>query len=281
MGETTTNLAVAGSGSQDLLEAIRVYWNAHIHDLEIARHPIGTKEFFEELAAYRFEKLAYLPLVVDFRAYTGKRLLEVGCGLGIDLVRFARHGAVVTGIDLAEESIRLARQHFAHHGVDADLRTMNGEALQFPDASFDVVYAHGVLQYTSDAQRMVREIYRVLKPGGEAILMVYNRYSWLNLLAALFGVALEHEDAPVLEKHSIGEFRALLRGFARVQIIPERFPVATRLHRGVKATVYNACFVGLFNRIPRALVRPFGWHLMAKAIESDDTRPSTVNPTGV
>jgi 2-polyprenyl-3-methyl-5-hydroxy-6-metoxy-1,4-benzoquinol methylase len=265
--ESNKNQAASGSDPQALLEAIRVYWNEHIHDLEIAQHPIGTLEFFAELAAYRFEKLAYLPQVVDFTAYKGERLLEVGCGLGIDLVRFARHGAVVTGIDLAEESIRLARQHFALNGLDAELRTMDGEHLQFHDAQFDVVYAHGVLQYTSDARRMVDEIHRVLKPGGEAILMVYNRYSWLNLLGYLFGVPLEHEDAPVLKKYSIREFRSLLRGFSRAQIIPERFPVKTRLHRGMKAVVYNTCFVGAFNLIPRAVVRPFGWHLMAKVIK--------------
>jgi 2-polyprenyl-3-methyl-5-hydroxy-6-metoxy-1,4-benzoquinol methylase len=266
-GECRIALAVSASDPQDLLEAIRVYWNAHIHDLAIAQHPIGTKEFFEELAVYRFEKLTYLPQVVDFGAYKGKRLLEVGCGLGIDLIRFARHGALATGIDLAEESIRLAREHFALNGLDAELRTMDGEHLQFRDGSFEVVYAHGVLQYTRDAQRMVDEIHRVLTPGGEAILMVYHRYSWLNLLAALCGVALEHEDAPVLKKYSIHDFRDLLRGFSRVQIIPERFPVKTRLHRGMKATLYNTCVVGAFDLLPRAIVRPFGWHLMAKAIK--------------
>jgi len=70
-----------------------------------------------------------------------------------------------------------------------------------------------------------------------------------------------------LKKYSIREFRDLLRGFAQVRIIPERFPVKTRLHRGLKAIVYNTCFVGTFNLIPRAMVRPFGWHLMAKAIK--------------
>lgn len=264
---TAANLAASGSGPPELLEAIRAYWNAHIHDIEIAQHPIGTKEFFEELAAYRFEKLAYLPQVVDFTAYKDKRLLEVGCGLGIDLVRFAKHGTVVIGIDLAEESIRLARNHFALNGLDGELRTMNGEDLEFRDGIFDVVYAHGVLQYTGNAGRMIRQIHRVLKSGGEAILMVYNRTSWLNLLCLLFGVPLEHEDAPVLNKYSIREFKNMLRGFSGVEIIPERFPVKTRLHRGVKATVYNTLFVGAFNLIPKAIVRPFGWHLMAKAIK--------------
>jgi ubiquinone/menaquinone biosynthesis C-methylase UbiE len=247
-------------------DAIRVYWNKHIHDLEIARHPVGSDKFFEELEDYRFDKLDYLTRVVDFSAYGGKRVLEVGCGIGIDLVRFASHGAMVTGIDLAEVAIELARKNFACHRVSGDFRTMDGENLQFPDHSFDLVYAHGVLQYANDPAGMIREIHRVLKPRGEAILMVYNRYSWLNALSKLFGVTLEHEDAPVLRKYSISEFRKMLSQFSRIEIIPERFPVRTRLHHGLKAKLYNTCFVDTFNLIPKAVVRPLGWHLMAKVV---------------
>lgn len=251
--------------NDSLLRAIRDYWNEHIHDLKIAKQPMGTAGFFQELAEYRFDKLRYLPQVVDFGAYKGKRLLEVGCGVGVDLVRFAKGGAIVTGVDLAERAIELAKQDFEHNGVIGDLRVMNGEALEFEDNQFDAVYAHGVIQYTADAQRMVDEVYRVLKPGGEATLMVYNKYSWLNLLSRLMNVPLEHEDAPVMTKHSIAELRSLLSCFSSVDIIPERFPVRTRLHRGFKAVVYNGFFVGLFNLIPRPLVRPTGWHLIAKA----------------
>jgi SAM-dependent methyltransferase len=261
-------VSTAGLGSSDdLIDAIRRYWNERIHDLEIARHPIGTKEFFEELAAYRYEKLDYLPRVIDFSAYRGKRLLEVGCGVGLDLIRFARHGAIVTGIDLAQVSIGLAKKNFAFHYVTGDLRVMNGEHLEFDDHSFDVAYAHGVLQYTGDIQRMIQEIKRVLKPGGQAILMVYNRYSWLNCLSKLLRVKLEHEDAPVLNTYSIPQFRKLLARFSRVEIIPERFPVPTRLHHGIKAAVYNGVFVSAFNLLPKPVIRPLGWHLMAKAIK--------------
>jgi hypothetical protein len=76
-------------------------------------------------------------------------------------------------------------------------------------------------------------------------------------------VGLEHEDAPVLRKYSIGEFRMLLSGFARVRIVAERFPVRSRLHKGWKGTLYNSLFVGTFNALPRAWVRRFGWHLLA------------------
>ena len=108
---------------------------------------------------------------------------------------------------------------------------------------------------------------RVLKRGGEAIFMVYNTYSWLYLLSKISGAALEHDDAPVFKTFSIDEFKRMLTGFSRVEIIPERFPVKTRLHKGLKAQVYNTCFVGAFNLIPRVLVRRFGWHIMAMVIK--------------
>jgi ubiquinone/menaquinone biosynthesis C-methylase UbiE len=174
-------------------------------------------------------------------------------------------GAIVTGVDIADVSIALARQNFDQLGLEADLDAMNGQDLQFDTDSFDVVYAHGVLQYTADANSMVRELYRVLRPGGEAIMMVYNRISWLNLLSKVMKVELEHEDAPVLKKYSIMEFRGMLTPFKTVRIVPERFPVRSRLHHGLKGTLYNNVFVDTFNLLPRRIVQPLGWHLMAFA----------------
>jgi ubiquinone/menaquinone biosynthesis C-methylase UbiE len=247
-----------------MIEEIRHYWNERIHDLEMTDKPVGTREFFDDLDEYRFDKLHYLPRLVNFAAYRGRTVLEVGCGIGTDLVRFARGGAIVTGVDLSQTAIELAKRNVELHGVTAaDLRVANGEALPFPDQSFDVVYGHGVVQYTADASQLVRECHRVLKPGGEAIFMVYNRVSWLNALSKVMKVALEHEDAPVLKKYSIAEFTALLAPFARVSIVPERFPVKSRLHKGWKGVAFNTLFVGTFNAVPRAWVRPLGWHLMA------------------
>lgn len=267
VAESNAEIPRTQDGKSTLLEEIRRYWNEHIHDLEIAKHPVGTKGFFDDLDEYRFDKLHYLPRIVNFDAYRGKRLLEVGCGVGIDLVKFAKGGAVVTGIDLAEKSIELAKKNFELNGVEGDLRIMNGENLEFDDNSFDVVYAHGVIQYTADSQAMIDEIYRVVKPGGEAIMMVYNKYSWLNFLSKLMKVELEHEDAPVLRKFSISEFKSMLSKFSKVEIIPERFPVKTRLHHGTKAMLYNSVFVEFFNAIPRPITRPLGWHIMAKGIK--------------
>ena len=251
----------------DLISRISSYWDEHIHDLAITTYPAGTPGFFRQLAEYRYDKLNYLARLVDFNGYREKALLEVGCGAGIDLVRFARGGATVTGIDLSKTAVDLANKNFEHNEQNADLRVMNGECMQFADNTFDVVYAHGVLQYTADTAKMIAEIHRVLKPGGTAILMVYNKHSWLNLMRNLTKVPLEHEDAPILKKFSVRELKRFLHPFQEYRIVPERFPVKTKLHSGWKAQLFNSVFVGTFNLLPKPWIKPFGWHLIAFAIK--------------
>jgi ubiquinone/menaquinone biosynthesis C-methylase UbiE len=245
------------------IEEVRAYWNTHIHDLEISRHPPGSREFFDDLDQYHFEKLHHLVRLVDFDGYGGRSVLDVGCGAAVDLARFAKGGAEVTGVDVAPSAIELARANFAQQGLRGHFEAANAEHLPFPDDRFDLVYAHGVVQYTAHPQRLIDECRRVLRPGGEAIIQAYNRFSWLNALSKLMNVGLEHESAPVLMKFSIGEFRRLLGGFTDVHIVPERFPVKSRLHGGWKGAIYNGLFVGSFNALPRPVVRRFGWHLLA------------------
>src|SRR4029077_6566394 len=125
----------------------RDYWNRHIHDLEITTHPVGSPGFFADLDQYHFEKLHRLLRLADIDGTQGRRVLEVGCGAGTDLVRFARGGAQVTGVDLSASSIALASRNFALEELHADLLVADGERLPFAGRSFDLVYAHGVVQY--------------------------------------------------------------------------------------------------------------------------------------
>jgi SAM-dependent methyltransferase len=243
--------------------AVRTYWNDHIHDLDVSSNLPGSREFFADLDQYHFEKLHHLPRLIDFGAYRGKKVLDVGCGAGTDLVRFAKGGAHVTGVDLSSSAIALAKENFAQQGLTADLREADGERLPFADDAFDLVFAHGVVQYTEHDTALVDECRRVLKPGGTAVFQVYNRVSWLNGLSKVMKVPLEHEDAPVLKRYSDAEFRGLLAGFRDVRIVEERFPVRSRLHGGWKGMLFNTFFVGTFNALPRAWVRRFGWHLLA------------------
>lgn len=242
---------------------IREYWNAHIHDLAITSQPVGSPAFFRDLDEYHFEKLHHLLRLVDFSAWRGRRVLDVGCGAGVEVVRFARGGALATGVELSERMAGLTRDNLRQQALSASVVVADGEALPFPDDTFDFVYAHGVMQYTADDRRLVAECRRVAAPGGLVMFQAYNRVSWLQLLSKVMKVPLEHEDAPVLKRYSSEELGSLLAGFASVEIVTERFPVKSRLHGGWKGLAFNTFFVGTFNVLPRAWVRRFGWHLLA------------------
>ncbi len=251
------------TSTADLNERVRAYWNERLHDLEMTTQPQGSAGFFRELDDYRFEKLDYLPRLVDFNGWRGRRVLEIGCGVGTDLARFARGGAEVTGVDISETALDLARQNFAASGLKGDLRLEDGTRLPLDSESFDLVYCHGVLQYSADPAGIVTEAHRVLAPDGEAVFMVYNRRSWLSWMSRNLGVGLEHGDAPVFQLYTINDIEKLLAPFPHQRIVPERFPVASRLHHGLKAVLFNGLFVPAFRLLPRAWVRPYGWHLMA------------------
>lgn len=244
-------------------DRVRAYWQSHIHDLEISTHAPGTAGFFADLDHYHFEKLHHLLRLVDFNAWRGKDVLDVGCGAGVEVVRFAKAGARIVGVDIAASAVELTRQNLEQQQLTARVEVADGETLPFEDNSFDFVFAHGVVQYTNDDQALVNECRRVLRPGGLAMFQVYNRISWLNALSKVMKTPLEHEDAPVLKRYSIPEFLKLVSAFSSVDLVPERFPVKSRLHKGWKGMAFNTVFVGTFNALPKALVRRFGWHLLA------------------
>ncbi len=221
---------------------VRRYWDTHIHDLDVSDHAPGTAEFFADLDAYHFEKLHHLLRLLDFDdlpRWRGRAVLDVGCGAGVEVVRFARAQALVTGTDVSASAVTLTRRNADQQGQTVRLLVSDGQALPFADESFDFVYAHGVIQYAADDARVVSECHRVLRKGGTAMFQVYNRISWLHLLSKVMKTPLEHEDAPVLRRYSIGEFRAVLRPFADIRLIPERFPVKSRLHKGWKGAAYQ------------------------------------------
>src|SRR6185295_5686645 len=109
-------------------------------------HELGTRDFFESVERHRYTQYApWMPATMGFDKFPGAQLLEIGCGMGSDLVQFARGGAQCTGIDLTPRSVEISRHRFELFGLTGNFILSDGERLPFASDSFDVVYSNGVL----------------------------------------------------------------------------------------------------------------------------------------
>jgi ubiquinone/menaquinone biosynthesis C-methylase UbiE len=167
---------------ETLKQRVRDFWQANPCGAKFAGLEIGTAEFFTAVEQHRYETEWHIPEVIGFERWAGKDVLEVGCGLGTEAVRFARCGARYTGVDLTERSIDLVGRRFQLEGLTGELKVADAEALPFPDASFDLVYSHGVLHHTPGTQKAIGQIRRVLRAGGTAMVMLYHKHSYNYLV---------------------------------------------------------------------------------------------------
>jgi SAM-dependent methyltransferase len=169
---------ITSGANAELKERVRAFWQEHPCGTKFADAAEGSRRFFELVEQHRYQKEWHIPTAADFQSSSGLRVLEIGCGLGTDGAQFAKAGADYTGVDLTEAAVELARKRFELFDLPGKFRTADAEQLDFPDESFDVVYSHGVLHHTPDIHSAVREIRRVLRPGGEARVMLYHRDSY-------------------------------------------------------------------------------------------------------
>jgi len=112
--------------------------------------------------------------IIPHDQIAGKRVLEIGCGMGLHTEHLVRAGADVTSIDLSPTSVEATQKRLALKGLKADVRQMDAQVMDFPDESFDFVWSWGVIHHSAMTGKIVRHIHRVLVPGGETRVMVYN-----------------------------------------------------------------------------------------------------------
>ncbi|MDZ7369674.1 MAG: class I SAM-dependent methyltransferase [candidate division KSB1 bacterium] len=273
MSDTIGSYLWKGSEGRTIDE-VRKYWTENVNTTQFWTgdpREIGSPAFFDTVGAFIRRNYEHRYRLIEQVAarHSGGRVLEVGCGAGWELLHWVRCGMRATGLDLSETALALARKNFEHNGLEATFRHGSAEKLPFSDNSFDVVASLGVLHQTESTQKAVSEIYRVLRPGGEAVITLYYKYSWKILLTKLGRVNFEfaHEDAPITRLYNKKELRELLSQFKHVDIFLDYIRATPSPRRGFLAGLYNYGFRPLYNLLPKFIRRQFGHAVCAVAVK--------------
>jgi SAM-dependent methyltransferase len=224
---------------------------------------------YEEQAKRRYSLEPFIPDLARFSETRGKRVLEIGVGLGADHQRFAEAGAELFGIDLTERAVEHTSRRLALFGLATHLAVGDAEQLEFGDGFFDVVYSWGVLHHSPNTVSTVREVFRVLKRGGMARVMIYHKWSLVGLMLwvryaglrlrpwmSLTDIYARYLESPGTKAYSVAEARQLFREFAEVRITTRLGHAdllesdAGQRHKGTLLATARAIW-------PRRLIRTF------------------------
>ena len=211
-------------------QQVHDFWNSAVCG-ESLYLPKVDRDGYETEAARRYELEPYILECADFPSVKGKRVLEIGVGLGADHQRFAEAEADLHGIDLAERAVEHTGRRLAGCNLSSDLAVGDAEHLGFPDEWFDVVYSWGVLHHSPDTPKAISEVWRVLKAGGTAKVMIYHKWSlvgymlWIRYALlrmqpwlSLSTIFARHLESPGTKAYSIREARQLFSAFREVTI---------------------------------------------------------------
>ncbi|MEM6392546.1 MAG: class I SAM-dependent methyltransferase [Planctomycetota bacterium] len=270
--------------SQTPIAAVADYWNRRPCNIRHSPEPVGTRAYFDQVRDRKYRIEPHIPGFADFPAWAGKRVLEVGCGIGTDTMSFAQAGADVTAVDLSEASIELAQRRASVYGMSDRVRFVQGDAEGLSDLvgddGFDLVYSFGVIHHTPNPRAVLAQARRIIRPGGTLKVMVYHRYATkvLGILASrgfkiwdIDRLIAEQSEAqtgcPVTYSYTRDSARDLIEsaGFTAESVsIDHIFPYRIKeyvKYQYRKRMPWRMVPASVF----RAVERRFGWHVLVTA----------------
>jgi 2-polyprenyl-3-methyl-5-hydroxy-6-metoxy-1,4-benzoquinol methylase len=268
--------------STTVIDQVRAYWNRRPCNIRHSTKPIGSREYFDEVEARKYFVEPHIPKFAEFERWRGKKVLEIGCGIGTDSINFARAGAEITVVDLSDESIDLCKKRFEVFGLKGNFYSGDAEHLSefLPVEKYDLVYSFGVIHHTPHPERVFEQIKLYCKPETELRVMLYSKWSWKALwILAIYGkgafwradeLVRTYSEAqtgsPVTFSYSFDGVRRLMHDYDVVKIRKDHiFPYQIK-----KYVRYEYEWVWYFRWLPTAwfawLERRLGWHTLITAL---------------
>lgn len=267
------------------IEKVQDYWNARPCNIRHSTAEIGTKEYFDQVEWRKYFVEPHIPAFAEFDRWRGKKVLEIGCGIGTDTMNFARGGAEVTAVDLSSESLKLAKKRAEVFGLSDRINfyEVNAERLSdyIPAEKYDLIYSFGVVHHSPHPEKIIAEVRNNFVHADSTLkLMVYYRYAWKVFWILLkegkgtFWKLDQHiarsseaqTGCPVTYSYTKKTIHDLLGNGFRAEdvfvdhIFPYRIPDYVK-YEYVKEWYFRY----LPEKVFRALERKFGWHLCVTA----------------
>ena len=267
IGRNISHLIEANMNNITTIESVRNYWDRRPCNIRYSTAPIGSREYFDQVEARKYFVEPHIPLFTEFEKWRGKRVLEIGCGIGTAAASFARAGADYTGVDVSDESLKLAKRRFEVYALTGRFYAGNAEELSafLPVEHYDLVYSFGVIHHAPYPERIVAQVKKYMHPESEFRLMLYAKNSWKNIM---IGAGLDQPEAqhgcPIANCYSADEIRTLLAGFDIIDLRQEHiFPYVIE-----KYVHYEYEYQPWFKSMPRemfkALEASLGWHTLVR-----------------
>jgi ubiquinone/menaquinone biosynthesis C-methylase UbiE len=258
------------SQTKPSLKEVQDFWNARPCNLRHSNAPVGTKQYFDEVEDRKYFVEPHIPAFADFPSWAGKRVLEIGCGIGTDATNFARNGAIYTGVELSSASLKLAKQRFDVFGLSGRFIEGNAEEIDqvLKGESFDLVYSFGVLHHTPSLESALKSIRNVMRSGSQFKMMVYAKNSWKS---AMIAAGLDQPEAqygcPIANTYTTLEITDVLEknGFSAINVMQDHvFPYVVNEYKNynyVREPWFSAMTPEVFNAVEKQL----GWHLLVNS----------------
>ena len=250
------------------IDDVKKYWDDRPCNVRHSDKQIGTKQYFDEVERKRYTAEPHIPAFADFPRWKGKKVLEIGCGLGTEAINFAKHGADYTGTDLSIESLTLAQKRFKVYNQEGRFFQGNSENLSsfLNVEKYDLIYSFGVIHHSPNPNLIIDQIYKYMDDSTILKIMLYAKNSWKNYM---IDAELDQPEAqygcPIANTYTEDEVSDLLNGLEIISIEQNHiFPYQIESYKQGQF-IKEPWFESMPDKMFNTLMKKLGWHLLITA----------------